>query len=531
MSHRVPAELEARWRAQGLLDDGSLAEVFQTAVRDRPEAALTVISESRPSVTTLKDFDDQARRVAAGFRSIGLGAGDVVAVQTPNWLETALAHTAISLIRGVILPVVHIYGPAELTYILRQSGARAVITPDLQRGIDYIARTGQAMAGLESVAHIVVGEAPAGAIDWSQLATCSPMASVAVVDPDSVAMLIYTSGTTSNPKGVQHSHRTLLSELRSTPETDPAEVSLSPWPPGHIAGALALARFWLMGRNTVLMERWDAEEAAGLIAKHRIRSTAGTPFHLTSLLDAAEANGDDISSLTDYLAGATMIPPSLVARCQARGLNTYRAYGMSEHPTISRGAASDPFEKRMHSDGRLCPGVEVMIVDDDGQPLPVGLAGEILSRGPDRFLGYRDPALNAGVILSGGWLATGDIGKLDEDGFLSITDRKKDLIIRGGENIASREVEDILATLPGVREAAVVGAPHPSLGEQVCAFLVTMPDADVSLATIDAHFRAWGVARQKTPERIVLIDDLPRNAAGKVLKPALRAMLPEQPAD
>src|SRR5690606_31667227 len=245
---------------------------------------------------------------------------------------------------------------------------------------------------------------------------------------------------------------------------------------------------------------------------------------LSSLLDAAEADKRDISSLVDYLAGATMIPPALIARCSEIGLNTYRCYGMSEHPTISRGSPSDPLEKRINTDGRLCPGVEVRIVDDEGLDVPPGEEGEILSRGPDRFVGYHDISMQVGVLLPDGWLRTGDVGRLSADGFLSITDRKKDLVIRGGENISSREVEDHLAMMPGVREAAVVGAPDERLGERVCAFVV-LAGPEITLEEVGLHFQNAGLARQKTPERLVFVDELPRNPAGKVLKPELRARL------
>jgi acyl-CoA synthetase (AMP-forming)/AMP-acid ligase II len=521
----MPAELRERWRAQGLLVDRTLAEAFVEAVRARPDVEVTVVSDNRPAHATLGEVFERAQRLAGGLRALGLGAGDVVAVQTPNWLETLLAHAAIALIGGVTLPIIHIYGSAELSFIVRQSGAKALITPDVWRGANYIERVAAVRAVAPDLIHVVVGQAPAGAVAWDDLAAHAPDATVARRDPASVALLIYTSGTTSDPKGVQHSHQTLLAELLAAPDRAPDAVALSPWPPGHVAGVLALGRFWLFGRPTVLMEQWNAAEAARYIEAHRISSTAGTPFHLTSLLDAAEQMGLGLSSLTDYLAGATMIPPSLIARCDARGLKTYRSYGLSEHPTVSRGAPEDPLEKRLTTDGRLCPGVEVMIVDDDGQPVATGGEGEILSRGPERFLGYRDSALDAGVLLAGGWLRTGDIGRLDAEGYLAITDRKKDIIIRGGENIASREVEDILALMPGVKEAAVVGMPHPTLGEKVCAFIVADAGTDLGLEHVSAHFRARGVARQKTPERIILIDELPRNAAGKVLKPVLRARL------
>ena len=503
----------------------TLAETFLVAARQRPQVRAEFISDSHPASVSLAELEGLARRAAGGLTALGVGPGDVVAVQTPNWLETLVAHAAVALVGAVVLPIVHIYGPGEVAFIIGQSGAKVLITPRRWQGKDYVERLATVRAAHPVLKQVVLGDAPEGIVAWSDLISAAPLHTIATVAPDDVAMLIYTSGTTSDPKGVQHSHRTLLAELHSAPEVDPDEASLSPWPPGHVAGVLAFQRFWLMARPAVYMERWDASEAARLIKRYGIISTGGTPFHLTSLLDAADAHGYDISGMTDYMAGATMIPPSLIARCEARGLRTYRCYGMSEHPTISRGAATDPADKRFNTDGRLCPGVEVRIVDDDLKDLPVGEEGEILSRGPDRFIGYRDPALNEGVILDGGWLRTGDIGRLDAEGYLAITDRKKDIIIRGGENIASREVEDILLVLPGVREAAVVGAPHPMLGERVCAFLVLEPGVVVGQEEVSQHFAASGVARQKTPEKLVIIDELPRNAAGKVLKPELRKRL------
>ncbi|MDB5430158.1 MAG: cyclohexanecarboxylate-CoA ligase [Caulobacter sp.] len=525
MAFEAPEAVQARWRAEGLLAGKTLAQAFADAVAARPGARVSIISDIRPANATLAEVHERARRVAAGLSAEEIGPGDIVAVQTPNWLETVVAHAALALLGAVALPIVHIYGKSEVDYILRQSRAKAIVTPDCWRGANYIERVADLREGLPDLKHIVVGRAPAGDIAWDALAAHPPLETLTAGSPGDLALLIYTSGTTSDPKGVQHSHATLLAELMAAPERDPDEVSLSPWPPGHVAGVLGLGRFWLMGRSSVLMERWDAPEAARLIEAHRISGTSGTPFHLTSLLDAAEAAGNDLSSLTDYLAGATMIPPALIARCQAMGLRTYRSYGLSEHPTVSRGGPDDPLEKRLGTDGRLCPGVEVRIVDDEGHDVAPGGEGEILSRGPERFLGYFDPALNDGVLVEGGWLRTGDIGRLDAEGYLAITDRKKDIIIRGGENIASREVEDILMTLPGVKEAAVVGMPHPTLGEKVCAFIVADPAAGLCQEKVSAHFKASGVARQKTPEKVVLIEELPRNAAGKVLKPMLREML------
>ena len=195
---------------------------------------------------------------------------------------------------------------------------------------------------------------------------------------------------------------------------------------------------------------------------------------------------------------------------------------MSEHPTVSQGTDGDTLAERMTTDGRLRPGVEVRIVDDLGEDVASGREGEVATRGPDMFLGYIDPAVDAECWLPGGWFLSGDIGRLDAAGFLTITDRKKDIIIRGGENISSREVEELLLQVPGVREAAAVGFPDDRLGERVAAFVTVGVGATVDLPLVEDVFRAAGAARQKTPERLFIVADFPRTAAGKVRKSDLR---------
>jgi len=192
---------------------------------------------------------------------------------------------------------------------------------------------------------------------------------------------------------------------------------------------------------------------------------------------------------------------------------------------VSKCAPDDPLDKRLSTDGRPNAGVEVRIVDDFGADLPVGAEGEVAVRGAERFAGYTDHALDTASFLAGGWFLTGDIGKLDAEGFLAITDRKKDIIIRGGENVSSREVEELLLQVPGVREAAAIGAPDARLGERICAVLLVEPDATVTLEGIDQVFRNIGVARQKTPEVLVVLDEFPRTPTRKVQKAELRRML------
>jgi acyl-CoA synthetase (AMP-forming)/AMP-acid ligase II len=230
-----------------------------------------------------------------------------------------------------------------------------------------------------------------------------------------------------------------------------------------------MMRYLVQGLKLLLMDQWTGAEAAQLIEEHRISACSLTPFHLTAILDAADADGRDLSSLRNCLVGAAPVPPTLIARSEARGLATYRCYGSSEHPTVTTGDPSDPIEKRLTTEGRLMAGCEMRFVDDDGHDVAVGTAGEIATRGPERFIGYFDNRLDAAPMLPGGWYRTGDIGRMDADGYLLITDRKKDIIIRGGENIASSEGEGLLLQYPDIAEVA---APDARMGEVVRAHVV-----------------------------------------------------------
>lgn len=506
--------------------DRSLIEAFLAGAARDPDAALIVSSGVRPGTHRLADVAAAGIRFAAGLRARGIGAGDIVAVQLPAWSEWMVACVGIAHAGAVMLPIVSIYGAKETGFILRQSGAKLLVTPDGWRGADY----GEVLAACGDLpalsTHVVIGDAvPTGAVAWEGMLAHDDGAAPTPRAPDDLAMLVYTSGTTADPKGVCHSSRTLLSELAAVSYARRAivEVNFSPWPPGHVAGACTMMRYLAEAKKLVLMDHWDAAEAAMLIERHAISASSFTPFHLTGILDAADRDGRDLSSLVSCLVGAAPVPPTLIERCAARGLNTFRCYGSSEHPTVTTGDPSDALIKRLTTEGQLMVGSEMRFVDDDGNDVPAGTDGEMATRGPELFIGYFDPRLDAAAMLPGGWYRTGDIGHFDADGFLVITDRKKDIIIRGGENISSREVEDMLLADPAIADAAVVAFPDARMGEIVCAWIVARPGAAVTLDSVRAQFAAAGVARQKTPERIQLVTELPRNSTGKVLKHELRA--------
>jgi len=531
----VRADREARyqsWFAEGWYGGQTAPEAMAEGLLRHPEVELVLHADGHLTRATLREVHERGVRVAAGLASLGLRSGDTVAIQVPNWLEGIVTLYGAMRLGLVVVPLVHIYGPTEVSFILRQSRARALVVPDRWRSIDYTARVA-ALTEVPSLEHVVVlgDEVPAGAVSWHELVERADPEAAPPPDrsADDVCLLVYTSGTTAEPKGVLHTHNTFLSEVRAMPAIlgrTEGTVQLSAFPAGHIAGVLGVARPFVHGTSSVIMDTWDPAAAAALIEEFGVTATAGTPFHLTTLLDAAEGAGRDLSTLGDFMLGAASVPPAVIERAQAAGIAAYRCYGSTEHPTITSSVASDPIAKRAGTDGRPIGANRVRLVDDDGHDVPPGTPGEVVSIGPEQCLGYTDPALNRDAFLPGGWFRTGDIGVLDGDGFLTITDRKKDIIIRGGENLSSKEIEDVLARHPAVAEAAVVGMPDPLYGERACAFVILAPGAaPIGLEEVRAHFVTAGVAKQKTPERVEVVAELPRTPAGKVKKFELRKRL------
>jgi acyl-CoA synthetase (AMP-forming)/AMP-acid ligase II len=489
---------------------------------------LVFVTGDGERTTTLGDLVCEAEKAAGSLQALGIGRGDVVAVQLPGSYEGALIQVAAGLCGAVLLPVVMIYGPREMDFVLRRSGAAAVVLPREYRGRPHADAVLGGLSRLPELKFaVVVGDsAPGrGAVGYAELLR-RPGGTYRKPSPapDDRAVLMYTSGTTAEPKGVQHSHRTLLAEATSRVYTlnGPGARHLGLFPPGHMAGLLSLLRILLLGTPTVIMQAWDAALAAELIYRHAVTSCGGAPVQLSGLLDQ-HANGTvALGTLREFLTGAAPVAPSLIRRADAAGIRAFRSYGSSEHPTVTAGTIADPLELRAETDGRLLAGNHVRVVDAAGRDLPGDREGEILTRGPELFTGYTDLVLNAAALLPGGWFRTGDVGRINADGHLTVTDRLKDIIIRGGENISSKEVEDLLITHPAVADVAVIPVPDPALGERVCAVVVARPGFTFDVEQARAHFAAAGAARQKTPELVVLTDELPRTPSGKVRKDVLR---------
>ncbi|MFF3573252.1 class I adenylate-forming enzyme family protein [Nocardia jiangxiensis] len=516
--------LRAKWYREGWYSDRTLLDAFEEGAREH--ASTTVVFAGAETVidTTVGEIHREARRIAAALQGMGVGPGDAVVVQLPSRFECAVAYQAVLLAGATLVPVVHIYGTAELSFILGESAAKVLIMPDRIRSTRYTDRIAQ-LSAIPTLEQIVVvgGEHHAGVTTWSQLDRDGEYRRPRVRSDD-VCLLVYTSGTTSAPKGVQHSHNSVLAEQRTMPhlqDTSPGAVHLVSFPPGHIAGVGGMLRPILHGTDTVYLENWDPRVAVELIGRYRVTSTVGTPFHLTGILDVQDRD-EKLASLREMMLGAATVPDELGRRAAAAGITTYRCYGASEHPTITVCDIGDPQEARIHTDGAPLPGVQVRVLDPQGRDVPVGVDGEIVTRGPDQFVGYRDSSLDEAAFTEDGWLRTGDLGHFDTDGRISITDRIKDVIIRAGETISSGQIEDVLCTHPAVAEGVVVAAPDERYGEVAAAVVVLTPGAQLDLDQLRGHFAASGLAKQKTPEKLAIVDELPRTAVGKIRKSDLR---------
>ena len=508
------------YSAAGLWEDRTLGSVLAEAAYADAERLALVEKETR---LTYGELLARARAVAGGLRTLGAQRGDVLTMQTPNWWESAVLHHATMLAGLVVNPVVPIYRDAEVGFILQQARPKVVVVPHVFRTFDFVAMLERVLPDLSEPPRVVVvraaGELPDGFARFEEL-LAAEQAAPALVDAEDVCLLLYTSGTTAEPKGVLHSHQTLVYECRSIAELFSLGASDNIFmasPLTHITGVLyALVLPALIGGTVTLLDVWDPETGADLVERERCTFTIGaTPF-LQGLTDVYAQRGER-SSLRAFACGGADVPPELVRRARnVLECAVVRVYGSSEMPTLTCGHPDDPEQLAAETDGRGIGPVEFRLLDEHN-----GI-GELAVRGPELFLGYLDPALNDDAFLDDGFFATGDLASVDDDGAVTIRGRKKDIIIRGGENVSAKEVEDLLYAHPLVREVAVVAMPDAALGEKVCAFVVPDGGVEPDLATLVAYLEEHRIAKQKFPERVEVVDELPKTASGKVQKFVLR---------
>lgn len=509
----VAPELARRYEEQGWWTPDTLGDLLARGLKDNQDTTFRVHSSMHPFTGTFGDVERMARGLAAGLRARGVGPGDVVAFQLPNWVEAAVTFWASAFLSAVVVPIVHFYGPKELRYILSSVRPRVFITAE---GFGRMTYAPEVCADVPTVA--LVGES------FDELLADEPMAGTLGADPAGPALIAFTSGTTSNPKGVIHSHQTLGFETRQLLSNYPPgrKRQLTALPVGHFIGMLGAFLIPVLDGSPIdLCDVWDPDRAIDLMDTDGVALGGGPPYFVTSLLDHPRFTAEHLRFITHIGLGGSTVPAAVTRRLADLGILVTRSYGSSEHPSITGSHYTAPEDKRLFTDGNARTGVEVRLADD----------GEILSRGPDLFIGYTDPALTARAFDEEGWYHTGDIGVMDDDGYLTITDRKSDIIIRGGENISALEVEEVLLGMPAVAEAVVVSAPDARLGEHAAAVLRIK--ADHVMPTLDEvreHFERTGVAKQKWPESLHQVDDYPRTASGKVQKYVVRQSIRDRAA-
>ena len=532
---RVDPALTARYVADGYWTDESLGQFLSRNLAGRTDLVFSARSAVRPWRSSFADVDELARRIAAALRARGVGPGDRVAFQTPNWAEGAATFYAACYLGAVVVPIVHFYGPKEVEYILARSGVKVFVTADRFGSQDFIANREQWRDAAHTVeCTVVIGEranVPDDCICFDDFVDVEPIAGPEPVDPDTPALIAYTSGTTSNPKGVVHSHRTITAEIRQlAPLQLPKELgglpALTGAPIGHAIGMLAALLVPVQREEHIfLIDVWDPAQVLAAMLEDNVYAGSGSTYFVLSLIDHPDFGPEHLAKMKVIGLGGAAVPAAVAERLDAMGIGVFRSFGATEQPSITGCSHADARDKRLYTDGAPMAGVEVRLVDDDGRGVALGEPGEIWSRGPELFLGYTDPSLNADAFCDG-WYKTGDVGVLDGDGFLTITDRKKDVIIRGGENVSPQEVEELIVRMPGAAEVAVVAKPHPTLGEVGCAFVRVLPGADeFTIADMQQQLVAAGIAKQKWPEDLRFVADFPRTPSGKVQKFKLREQL------
>ena len=509
-AHPAPAELRARWRAQHVWTDETLLDRLAAV----PGDTLAIVDGDVR--LTVGDLRDRSARVAGALRERGVGPGEVVAWQLPNRWEAVVLCWAVWRCGAIASPITPTLGAHEVRFILGRTSACLVVVPRTFRGTDYpeLVRA----AGYDGDVLVVRdgGALPEG--------PAVPPVGVAVDEP---ALILWTSGTTSDPKGVVHTHQSLRVEadtIAGAHAMRPGESLLLPMPVTHVAGLTYGVLLPVTSAiAAVLMDTWEPGRALRLVEHERIAVMISTPVFMRTMIDYPDFGATDCTSVRLFSLGGAGVAPAMVREgAGAFGCWCKRTYGSTEYPTLTTGRAGDDPERDATTDGPLIGAAELRVVDPqtlaDRSP---GVPGELLARGPEMFVGYLDPALDADAFTAGGWFRTGDLAVYDGE-YLTIVDRLKDIIIRGGENISAQEVEALLVTHPDIAEAACVSMPDPVMGEKVCAFVIAQPGSAPALDTVRAHLLERGLARFKLPERLEIRDALPRTASGKVQKSPLR---------
>ncbi|EFN9403839.1 TPA: medium-chain fatty-acid--CoA ligase [Escherichia coli] len=520
----------AAYRQQGLWGDASLADYWQQTARAMPDKIAVV--DNHGASYTYSALDHAASCLANWMLAKGIESGDRIAFQLPGWCEFTVIYLACLKIGAVSVPLLPSWREAELVWVLNKCQAKMFFAPTLfkqTRPVDLILPLQNQLPQLQQIVGVDKLAPATSALSLSQIiADNTPLTTAITVHGDELAAVLFTSGTEGLPKGVMLTHNNILASERAycaRLNLTWQDVFMMPAPLGHATGFLhGVTAPFLIGARSVLLDIFTPAACLALLEQQRCTCMLGaTPF-VYDLLNLLEKQPADLSALRFFLCGGTTIPKKVARECQQRGIKLLSVYGSTESSPHAVVNLDDPLSRFMHTDGYAAAGVEIKVVDDARKTLPPGCEGEEASRGPNVFMGYFDePELTARALDEEGWYYSGDLCRMDEAGYIKITGRKKDIIVRGGENISSREVEDILLQHPKIHDACVVAMPDERLGERSCAYVVLKaPHHSLSLEDVVTFFSRKRVAKYKYPEHIVVIEKLPRTASGKIQKFLLR---------
>ena len=522
---------------QGFWSNRTINDDLDACVASCPDQlALTAVSLESGTVTsfTYREMAAMAGRIAVGLSRLGVGRNDVVSMQLPNWWQFTLIYLACSRIGAVLNPLMHIFRERELSFMLKHGDSKVVIVPKQFRGFDHEQMIAGLRPNLPALQHIiVVGGADDNSFEkllseprWEEAPHAKEILTRHRPGPDDITQLIYTSGTTGEPKGVMHSANTTMANIIPYAERlclGADDVVLMASPMAHQTGFMygLMMPIMLRGR-AVLQDIWDPKKAVELIRSEGVTFTmASTPF-LTDLAKVVSESGEGVPTLRSFLCAGAPIPGPLVENARkVLGAKIVSAWGMTELGAVTLIKLDDDDERAFNTAGCPLPGVEIRVVDAAGKPLPNGTEGTLLVRSCSNFGGYlRRPHLNS--TDEEGWFDTGDLAEIDDRGYVRITGRSKDVIIRGGENIPVVEIETLLYRHPAISQVAIVAYPDERLGERGCAVVVPKPGQVLDLPVIVDFLKSQKVALQYIPERLVVLEQMPATPSGKIQKFRLR---------
>ncbi len=502
-----------------MLEGRTLWELVEARAAATPDDRMAVDESGREM--TFGQFRGRSERVAAALLERGIGPGDVVTWQLPTWFESMVLVAALARLGATQNPILHIYREREVGFCVRQAGAKLLVVPSSFAGFDFGAMADDIAAG----------------VDGLEVLRCDrdlPEADPANLPPpptdgEAVRWLFYTSGTTADPKGAQHSDATIHAVAKGMAgrlEVTEADRNALAFPFPHIGGITWLVTGLQTGCQNILFQAFVPDQVVEVLSREGVTlAGSGTVFHQVYLAAQRNASAPIFPNVRGFPGGGAPKPPALhYEMIEAFGVGIYSGYGLTEAPILTMAGMHDGDEDLANTEGTAMPGVELKLVTTEGAVAAVGQEGEVRAKAPQLMLGYLDSSLDAEAFDDEGYFRTGDLGVLDERGMLTITGRLKDIIIRKGENVSAKEVEDHLYRHPKVADVAVIGLPDPDSGERVCAVVTTAEGQEpIGFAEMADYLKAEGLMVQKVPEQLELVEVIPRNPSGKILKRDLQA--------